>query len=104
MHVGCIQALSRRLDFSGRYLPSLTALALEEGGAAALAVSLTLSALMDGALPGPADREVKRPPAVSRPWWVRRVGFYDVWIYFTFGADSVLVIQVMGLPPARDRG
>lgn len=63
-----------------------------------MAVARTVRALtaVDG-LPGPSDFEATQKP-VGRAW-VRRVGGRNLWLWYRFNADEVMLIAPTTEPP-----
>ncbi len=68
------------------------------GSERALAVARTVRALADTSeLPGHADFECSERP-VGRAW-VRRVAGRNLWLWYRFTADEVLLLAVTTEPP-----
>lgn len=63
-----------------------------------MAVARTVRALAaTEALPGPADFEAVRRP--SGRAWVRRVGGRNLWLWYRFDANEIVLVALTTEPP-----
>jgi hypothetical protein len=60
-------------------------------------VARTIGALTREQLPGPQDLESLMPP-VAR-YWFRRVQGFNLWIWFAFDDEAVIVVSLTATPP-----
>lgn len=67
------------------------------GTTAAQALAATLARLTVGELPGPFDAPTLVPP--SRRCWFRRVPHCNLWVFYTFGEDAVVIRHIVSSPP-----
>jgi hypothetical protein len=89
--VGRILRLSERFQFSRQLLVRPRTLP-----AAALAASL--GRLISAPLPGALDFRAMMPQGEV---WVRQVPGLSLWLYFTFTADEITVLDLRSIEPIR---
>ena len=65
----------------------------------AAALAATLGRLMSGPLPKPQDFEALAP--VIGVAWARRVADLDLWVFFRFDDDEVVIVGLTARPPVR---
>jgi hypothetical protein len=89
--------VARRVRVSTWYARSAGPI-LKRGSPRAHAIGRTTRALAAADdLPGPADYEAKSHP-VGRAW-VRRVGGRNLWLWYRFTDDEVILVTVTTDPP-----
>ena len=61
------------------------------------ALGAVIASLGRDELPGPADFETIMPKTLRV--WARRLSIANLWLYYSFDADEVRVLTVVGVPP-----
>jgi len=89
--------VARRIRITTWYRRTAVPL-LTPGSTSARAVGRAVGALADaGTLPGATDYEAEARP-VGRAW-IRRVGGSNLWIWFRFTGDELVLLTVTAVPP-----
>ena len=83
---------------SPRFLSRLRALGILPGTPATRALAREVRALVNAdVLPAPLDYEAAIPPTSKA--WVRRVSGENMWIFYAWDANHVVLLTVMRTPP-----
>lgn len=89
--------MPRLIRLGQRYLAQASKAGVIPGSRRGAAVSRTVAALASATLPGAADYEAPLPP-VGRAW-VRHVLNENIWLWFRFNDQDLILVTVTTSPP-----
>lgn len=88
---------ARILRLTQRFNREVRRLGAIAGSPSGRALSVTLSGMLNEALPGPLDAETLYPPV--RRYWFRRIQMLNLWVYFRFDETELVAVDLSAQPP-----